>query len=147
MAIVRPMTEQDIDRVIALWYRTPNMALNNADDTPEGVKRFLDRNPGLSFVAEQDNQIVGVILGGHDGRRGYIYHTSVEPALRSRGIGSELAQACINAIRDAGIVKMAVVLFAKNQKGSAFWQKQGFKKRDDLEYQDMFLCEIERIIT
>lgn len=144
---IRPMTEQDTEPVIALWYRTPNMALNNVDDTPEGVVRFLRRNPGLSFVAEQEGEIVGVILGGHDGRRGYIYHTSVEPHLRSQGIGSALAQACINAIRREGIAKMGVVLFAKNEKGSRFWQRQGFNKRDDLEYQDMFLCELERIIT
>ena len=141
------MEEKDIAAVIGMWHNTPNMALNNVDDTPEGVMRFLNRNPGLSFVAEEDGRIVGVILGGHDGRRGYIYHASVLPDFRSRGIGSELAQACINAIRQEGIVKMGVVLFAKNERGSAFWQRQGFTKRDDLEYQDMFILPVERIIT
>ena len=145
--MVRPMTENDIKAVIEMWYNTPNMALNNVDDTPEGVARFLRRNPGLSHVAEEQGRIVGVILAGHDGRRGYIYHASVLPEMRSRGIGSELAQACINAVRAEGIVKMAVVLFAKNTRGSEFWQRQGFVKRDDLEYQDTFVLPIERIIT
>lgn len=145
--MVRVMTEKDIQAVIDMWYSTPNMALNNVDDTPEGVARFLRRNPGLSFVAEEQGAIVGVILGGHDGRRGYIYHASVLPEYRSRGIGSELAQACIAAIRAEGIVKMGVVLFAKNSRGSEFWQRQGFVKRDDLEYQDQFILPVERVIT
>ncbi|MBR4955682.1 MAG: GNAT family N-acetyltransferase [Clostridia bacterium] len=145
--MVRIMTEKDIQAVIDMWYSTPNMALNNVDDTPEGVARFLRRNPGLSFVAEEQGAIVGVILGGHDGRRGYIYHASVLPEYRSHGIGSELAQACINAVRAEGIVKMAVVLFAKNSRGSEFWQRQGFVKRDDLEYQDQFILPVERVIT
>ena len=81
---VRAMVEKDIAAVIGMWHNTPNMALNNVDDTPEGVMRFLNRNPGLSFVAEEDGRIVGVILGGHDGRRGYIYHASVLPDFRSR---------------------------------------------------------------
>ena len=144
---VRPMTEQDIAAVLDMWYNTPNMALNNVDDTPEGVSRFLRRNPGLSYVAEEDGRIVGVILSGHDGRRGYIYHASVLPEYRSRGIGGELAQACIQAMKTEGIVKMAVVLFARNTRGSEFWQRQGFTKRDDLEYQDTFILPIERIIT
>ncbi|MBR4303875.1 MAG: GNAT family N-acetyltransferase [Clostridia bacterium] len=145
--MVRIMTEKDIQAVIDMWYSTPNMALNNVDDTPEGVARFLRRNPGLSFVAEEQGAIVGVILGGHDGRRGYIYHASVLPEYRSHGIGSELAQACINAVRAEGIVKMAVVLFAKNSRGSEFWQRQGFVKRDDLEYQDQFILPALRVIT
>jgi hypothetical protein len=50
------------------------MGLNNLDDSPEGIARYLQRNPSTCFAAEEEGELVGVILSGHDGRRGFIYH-------------------------------------------------------------------------
>ena len=58
------------------------MGLNNLDDSKEGIGRFLNRNPDTCFVAELENVIIGVILTGNDGRRGYIYYTAVNPKYR-----------------------------------------------------------------
>ena len=58
------------------------MGLNNLDDSKEGIGRFLNGNPDTCFVAELENVIIGVILTGNDGRRGYIYHTAVNPKYR-----------------------------------------------------------------
>ena len=70
---IRVMTIQDYDAVYALWMRSKNMGFNNLDDSREGVDRLLRRNPNTSFVAMDGDDLVGVILSGHDGRRGYIY--------------------------------------------------------------------------
>ena len=67
---IRLMTINDYDRVYALWISTPNMGLNNVDDSREGIERYLRRNPCSCFVAEEKDEISGVILSGHDGRRG-----------------------------------------------------------------------------
>jgi len=74
---IRPMTIADYDQLHALWLSTPGMGLNDLDDSREGIARFIARNPRTSFVAEQDGRLIGAIMCGHDGRRGYIYHTCV----------------------------------------------------------------------
>ncbi len=133
--IIRRMTMEDYDAVYQLWISCAGMGLNNLDDSREGVKKFLDRNPETCFVAVQDD-VDGVILSGHDGRRGHIYHTAVRPQYRHQGIGSELVLASMHALEDLGITKVALVVFEDNQVGNAFWEKQGFTVRDDLVYRN-----------
>ena len=74
---IRIMVSQDYDRVFDLWLHTPGMGLNDVDDSREGIERYLRRNPTSCFVAESEGDIVGVILSGHDGRRGFIHHAAV----------------------------------------------------------------------
>ena len=143
---IRPMTIADYDAVYALWMSCTGMGLNNLDDSREGIERFLARNPDTCFVAEEDG-IIGVILTGSDGRRGYIYHTAVHPAHRKRGIGSALVQRTLDALKAIGIHKAALVVFARNADGNAFWEKLGFTVRDDLTYRNLTLTEMVRIDT
>ena len=72
---IREMKITDYNAVYDLWRKTPGMGLNDIDDSREGIDRYLKRNPRTCFVAEFDSETVGVILAGHDGRRGYIPHT------------------------------------------------------------------------
>ena len=133
--IVRKMTIEDYDAIYQLWISCTGMGLNNLDDSREGIQTFLDRNPETCFVAVQD-EIDGVILSGHDGRRGYIYHTAVRPKYRHQGIGSKLVLASMHALEKLGITKVALVVFEDNREGNAFWEKQGFTVRDDLIYRN-----------
>ncbi len=137
----------DYDRVYALWQSCPGMGLNNLDDAREGIEKFLLRNPETCFVAEDGDRIVGVILAGNDGRRGYIYHTAVSPARRGEGIGRALAEAALEALRRLGINKVALVAFKRNESGNAFWEKMGFTVREDLNYRNLALTEIIRMDT
>ena len=82
---IRNMTIDDYDKVYALWMSCKNMGFNNLDDSREGIDKFLKRNPGTSFVADDGDRIVGVVLSGQDGRRGYIYHMSVAEDKRKQG--------------------------------------------------------------
>ena len=66
---LRVMKTDDYDGALSLWSRTEGMRLNDYDDSREGIGRFLSRNPGTCFVAEEEGAIVGVLLCGHDGRR------------------------------------------------------------------------------
>jgi len=90
-----------------------------------------------NFVAEVNNAIVGVILCGNDGRRGYIYHTIVKFNCRKQGIGKALVEAAINALKEEIIYKVALVIFSNNDLGNSFWESVGFTKRDDLIYRNM----------
>ena len=145
--VIRIMTGNDYEGVYQLWTSCAGMGLNNLDDSKEGIERFLCRNPQTCFVAEEDAEIVGAILAGHDGRRGYIYHTAVHPDFRSRGIGAALTEKALEALKSLGINKAALVVFSKNEKGNAFWEKLGFAARDDLVYRNKTLTEMVRIDT
>ncbi|MGN0478380.1 MAG: GNAT family N-acetyltransferase [Hominenteromicrobium sp.] len=142
-----PMTLEDYDAVYDLWLHTPGMGLNTADDSREGIAAYLRRNPTTCFTAREDGRVLGAILAGHDGRRGYIYHTAVRADAQRRGIGSALVRAVLEALRAEGIRKAALVVFSRNEKGNAFWEKLGFAGRADLVYRNQALVELTRIDT
>lgn len=143
---IRKMAIADYEAVYQLWMSCTGMGLNNLDDSEEGIARFLERNPETCFVAEEKG-IVGVILAGHDGRRGYIYHTSVDPECRRRGIGAELLEHMMKAFEKIGIHKVALVVFSRNETGNLFWERQGFTRREDLVYRNKSITELVRIDT
>ena len=143
---IRKMTINDYEEVYQLWLSCAGMGLNNSDDSEEGISRFLKRNPDTCFIAETD-KIVGVIMAGNDGRRGYIYHTAVHPDYRHKGIASELVDNVMKALEAAGIGKAALVVFAHNEAGNLFWEKQGFTVRNDLVYRNKAIKEMVRIDT
>ncbi|MEA4823713.1 MAG: GNAT family N-acetyltransferase [Clostridiaceae bacterium] len=144
---IRPMSLDDYASVYALWLRTPGMGLNDVDDSREGIARYLRRNPDTSFVAVLGERIVGVILAGHDGRRGFLHHTAVAEEVQRRGIGSMLVTAAMDALKREGIHKTALVVFGRNERGNAFWEKCGFTTREDLVYRNRALTAITRIDT
>ena len=144
---IRLMTIEDYDQVYDLWLSCKGMGLNNVDDTREGIEKYLKRNPETSFVAEEDGKIIGVIIAGNDGRRGYIYHTAVHPDHRHQGIGTKLVDAALEALNSVGINKVALVVFSRNEDGNAFWEKIGFSERHDLSYRNKALVDIVRMDT
>jgi ribosomal protein S18 acetylase RimI-like enzyme len=137
------MTIDDYDEVYGLWTATPGMGLNNLDDTREGIGRYLARNPATCFVARDEGHLVGVILSGHDGRRGFIHHTAVKVSERKKGIGKALVGRAIEALKAEGITKVAFVVFRNNKDGNAFWAALGFEERTDLVYRNKTITELE----
>ena len=117
------------------------------DASREGMAKVLKRNPDTCFVAECDNQIVGVIIVGNDGRRGYIYHTAVSPQYRKQGVARQLVETSLQELKQCGINKVALVVFDKNENGNAIWEKLGFTVREDLVYRNKAITEMIRIDT
>ena len=144
---IRNMQLNDYNSVYALWLSCPGMGLNNLDDSQEGIAKYLARNPDTCFVAVEQGSIIGAILTGHDGRRGYISHTAVSPAYQRQGIGKQLVEVALNALKKQGIHKVNLVAFAHNEKGNAFWEKMGFTTRPDLIYRNRALVDMVRIDT
>lgn len=147
MITYRTMDISDYEKVYELWLSCAGMGLNNLDDSKEGIKRFLDRNPQTCFVALEDQTVAGVIIAGHDGRRGYIYHTAVHPQHRHKGIASKLVDEALKALKEQGINKTALVVFSRNADGNAFWENVGFTERTDLVYRNKAITEMVRIDT
>ena len=138
---LRPMAEEDYDKLIALWRTIRGFGIRSLDDSREGVARFLRRNPGLSVVAMEGEELVGAILCGHDGRRGCLYHVCVRESHRKRGIGREMAVFCMRALRQEGINKVSLIAFRRNEVGNQFWKSVGWTYREDLNYYDFPLNE------
>jgi putative acetyltransferase len=129
--IVRLFRIEDYDGVIALWRRTEGVGLNESD-TRRAIAAYLRRNPRLSFVAEQDDRIIGAVLCGHDGRRGYLHHLAVSKRHRGCGIGRQLVNTCLAKLRKAGIQKCNIFIFASNAAGMKFWTHTGWSLRTEL---------------
>ena len=138
---IRLLMLEDYDKVYQLWTSIKGMGMRSLDDSVDGIGKFLKRNPTTNFITQVEEKIVGVILCGHDGRRGYIYHTAVNSDYRGNGIGKKLVNAAIEALRKEKINKVALVVFDSNDLGNAFWQSLGFDKRSDLVYRNLSINE------
>lgn len=137
---LREMTIEDYPDVYNLWKKYREIGLSDAD-SKEGIRRFLERNPGLSFIARDGNQVVGAALCGHDGRRGYIHHLAVDEAHRMRGIGKSLVNRCMFALMRIGISKCHLSVFEDNQGAIEFWKKLGWTKRVELDMMSQYVKE------
>lgn len=128
---LRPMTMADYDSVIELMTQTPGVSLRDADSR-EATSRYLQRNPGLSFVCEADAQLVGCIMSGHDGRRGYLQHLIVHTMHRRQGIANQLVDCCLSELEKLGIHKSHIDVFKSNALAATYWESQGWKLRSDI---------------
>ncbi len=129
---LRPLLIADYDAVYALWQQTEGMGLNDSD-TREAIATFLNRNPGLSTVAcDSTGQIIGAVLCGHDGRRGYLHHLAVSRTQRKNGIGRALVNTCLDHLVALKIQKCNLFLLASNTAGRTFWLHQNWTPREDI---------------
>jgi ribosomal protein S18 acetylase RimI-like enzyme/ubiquinone/menaquinone biosynthesis C-methylase UbiE len=143
-ADIRKMTIEDYDAVHKMWIDTEGVGLRSLDDAKAGIEMFLERNPNTNFVAVSDRKIVGATLSGHDGRRGYLYHTSVRPAFRGQGIGTALVESVYQAMQAEGINRIALIVKKQNDVGNAFWKSLDWEKRVDLNYYNRSLNDDNR---
>ena len=143
--MISVMTIEDYDELIELWRNTPNMGLRSLDDSREGISFFLSRNPHTCFVAREEDKIVGAILSGHDGRRGYIYHTVVLPEYRGQGIGSSLVGRAVEALKQEGITRVCLNVMETNELGKKFWTDKGWEKKDFLGFYSKAITDKENL--
>jgi len=125
------MSIRDYDEVLGLLESIEGVRLRSAD-SQEGIARYLERNPGCSFVAEAEGEVVGCIMSGHDGRRGYLQHLAVAPSYRRRGLGRELVTRSLLKLVEQGISKAHIDVLTSNVAGTAFWVSQGWQRREDI---------------
>ena len=131
----RTMTINDYDAAIALWSESEGVRIRDADSR-EGIEKYLQRNPGLSFVAEVkgegEEELVGTIMAGHDGKRGYVQHLSVADSHRRMGIATQLVNHCLEALKSEGIQKSHLMILPENEAAQTFWASQGWAYRSDI---------------
>jgi N-acetylglutamate synthase len=136
--LIRSMIADDVRGALELWRTCEGVGLSEGD-TPERLAAFLARNPQLSHVAVWEDRLIGAVLAGHDGRRGFLYHLAVRDEFRGRGVGRALAKHATSAFRALGLTKFHVMVFRHNAAGEAFWTHLGWRRRDDINVHTLVL--------
>lgn len=131
MTHIEPMLPSDYNEVVALWKISTGISVD-ASDSRDGILAYLERNQLSSFVAREEGKLVGAVLGGHDGRRGYLHHLAVAPSHRKLGVGRLLAESVLRALRRDGIIKCHLFVRTDNVEARDFWSHIGWTKRDDI---------------
>ncbi|WP_437882485.1 GNAT family N-acetyltransferase [Pseudomonas sp. LRF_L74] len=130
--LIRPVTVEDHPALLALWQRTPGVRLRDEDGF-EAFCAYLARNPGLSSLVEIDGKLVGCLMAGHDGRRGYLQHLAVEPERRRQGVARALLQHTLGQLAALGIRKSHVFVLQDEPQALAFWlDQEAWGERDDI---------------
>jgi len=133
---IKTMVIDNYNEMINLWKNTDGVGLSGNDDSKKSIKKFLEKNPNTCFVVEYNKEIIGTIMGGNDGRRGHIYHLMVKPEHRKNGLGKKLLEKAEKALKKEGVRKIFLLAFKKNKTGNTFWENNGYKIRNDLNYRD-----------
>jgi N-acetylglutamate synthase len=128
---IAEMTIDHYDAILELMRQTPGIVLRSAD-SKEATTRYLERNPGLSFIALDRDHVVACAMCGHDGRRGYLQHVIVLPEYRNRGIASGLVEHCLLGLESIGIFKTHIDVSVDNNLANEYWVRRGWMKRNDI---------------
>ena len=140
--IIEKMRIDDYDEIHPIWSNTNGITLRAIDDSKEGIDRFLKRNPNINFTCRINGNIIGGILCGHDGRKGFIYHVVVKENYRDRGIAKKLVEHVIKSLKEEKITKISVLVNSDNISGNDFWESLGFEYFNDLKYRILPLDEL-----
>ncbi len=127
---IREFKIQDYAIVRALW-QAAGLILRPGDEL-EDVKLKLQRDPDLFLVAEKDDEIVGSVMGGWDGRRGWIYHLAVKPDHQRKGIGVGLVREVEKRLVAKGARKVNAQVYKWNERSSEFFKAIGYEAQADL---------------
>ncbi len=125
--IIREMKIEDYDKVYIFWKSIDGLEIDESD-TLENIAAYLKRNPRLSYLAIQDDQIIGTIKCGQDGRRGYIYHMAVDIKYRKQGLAKELYSICIEELKRQGIFRCNIYILDSNTDALSFWHHNGWQE-------------------
>jgi ribosomal protein S18 acetylase RimI-like enzyme len=122
---IRTYDESDERAVTTLWkevfaYTTPH------NDPARSIRRKISVQRELFFVAQVDGRVVGTVMGGYDGHRGWIYSLAVTPAARRRGIGTALMKHVERELAQRGCPKINLQLLAANAATVAFYKSLGY---------------------
>lgn len=125
MTTIRPIEVSDESAVIALWKEVFGYTAAH-NDPASVIQQKKTVQPELFLVALLDGVLVGSVMGGYDGHRGWIYSLAVNPGVRRRGIGTALMRHIEQELARRGCPKINLQVSANNAAVVAFYQKLGY---------------------
>ncbi len=129
---MRTVLPEDLEDLSGFWRTIDGIGLGKGDD-PESLLRFIRRNPTTCFLIRDEGQVVGSVLGGFDGRRGYVYHLAVCPEKRRQGLGRMLMDTVCRELEKQGAHKIHLFVLNDNLDVVGFYRRLGWKERTDIQ--------------
>jgi ribosomal protein S18 acetylase RimI-like enzyme len=126
---IRPYRDEDEPAVVDLWDQVFSSA--SPHNAPRlSISRKTRHDDGLFLVATLDGELVGTVMGGYDGHRGWIYSLAVAPLHRRRGIGTALVLRVEELLQERGSVKINLQLRGDNAAVAGFYERLGYRVED-----------------
>jgi ribosomal protein S18 acetylase RimI-like enzyme len=134
MVCVRVLRPDDYDRLVALWEASGLPYRAEGRDRRQSIEREIDGPCSVFLVAEIDGQMVGAVLGTHDGRKGWVNRLAVARGHQRRGIGSRLVEELTKRFEDCGIGIVACLVEDWNPASMRFFEALGFVAHPECVY-------------
>ena len=119
---------KDYAAVLNLWQSVGAGIHVGRSDSPDEILKKLQRDPDLFLVAELNEEIIGTVIGGYDGRRGIIYHLAVHETVRAQGVGAMLMSEVEKRLQAKGCVKCYLLVVAENEHAIHFYENRGWRE-------------------
>jgi N-acetylglutamate synthase len=129
----RKMTLEDYPMVRELWLSVEGLHLSENDSEPS-LRRFLEKNPELCWVAYVSGKLAGTILSGHDGRWGIVRHLAVVSEWRRKGIGTKLLSLCCETLKELWYTTIVAFIYPSNNEAIEFWKRHGFVRYESAPF-------------
>lgn len=118
------------EEVYDLWKKT-GLSVTRSD-SKDRLKIMLERNPNLFLIGLEENKLVAVVMGGFDGRRGFVHHLAVDPLYQRKGYGKLIMQELMRRFKQMNVEKVHLFIEKRNLGVIEFYKKLGWYLRDDL---------------
>jgi ribosomal protein S18 acetylase RimI-like enzyme len=121
----------DYAEALRLWQSMEQGVRIGPSDSPAEIEKKLQRDPDLFLVAEAAGGLAGTVIGGYDGRRGFVYHLAVAATFRRSGVGSKLMNEVEARLRGKGCIRSYLLVRPDNFEAMRHYQKLGWRLLDD----------------
>ncbi|TPE64455.1 GNAT family acetyltransferase [Sandaracinobacter neustonicus] len=129
MVRIKPYAAEHFEGVKALWEHVfPNDPMWNRAEF--SIPKKLEVQPDLFLVAEDSGQVLGTVMAGYDGHRGWLYSVAVRPDAQRKGIGSSLLAEAERRLAALGCGKINLQIRAGNEAVTAFYRHHGYDVED-----------------
>ena len=122
------MKLKDYDEVVAVWRRAGLDCRPSGRESRKSIKRQLAEYGNLMIVAEDNDQIIGVAIGSHDHRKGWINRLAVLPEWRRRGVAKALIGRLEDEFKKLDIKIFCALILEGNEESISLFENSGYEQ-------------------
>jgi ribosomal protein S18 acetylase RimI-like enzyme len=129
---IAPLTDADVEAVVALWERC---GLTRPWNDPRGDIALARRGPSSAIlIGRHDDALVAAVMVGHDGHRGWFYYLAVDPSRQGSGFGRQITAAAEAWLSERGIAKAQLMVRPGNEEVRAFYRALGYGEQERIVF-------------
>ena len=129
---IREFHRGDEEAVVLLWQACE--LTRSWNDPRKDIERKLAHSPALFLVGEDEGEVVGSVMAGYDGHRGWVNYLAVHPSARGRGLGRALMDAAEERLLAQGCPKINLQVRAENEAACAFYGAVGYERQELVDF-------------